>query len=535
MVTRLAIDGGTPVRTAPFGPWWIIGDEERQQIADVMDQAATKWRSRFKLNEFTRAIGLRYGFRHVFATSCGTGALHAAVAAINPDPGDEIITTAVTDIGTLAAILQCNALPVFADWDAATLNMDPADIERRITDRTRAILVVHLFGNPCDMSPIMEIAKRHSLPVIEDCAQAHLAEYRGQKIGTLGDIACFSLGLKTLSTDQGGLVATNDRPLAERASGFLIKGTDVLPTGFKRGAVLGGFYPLTDLHAAIGIAQLGRLDAATDVRRSTAAILDKAFSAFPGFRVAKPHAADKHVYYVYPFVIDPGAAGVTLQRFVAAVRAEGIPDIHGPYLEGVPLHRAGMFVNERTYGRSGFPLVDASGTRRYDYRSLQLPAAERLLPNVGYFHFRNSLTPEDARAMAEAVSKVAAYYQAFPETSQAASGTGDARSSELTAHLKSGNGLLAEGKYGDALWCFHRAIQIDEKSAEAYFGLGCVFNALGQRIEARTAFEMAVEANPRFADAYHWLGGMLVDDEKYEGVFETHALIGTSDPKRVSE
>src|SRR5262245_61883667 len=169
MVAELAIDGGTPVRTRPFGPWWIVADLEREQVLHVLDEAATKWRSRFKLNEFTRAIGQRSGFKHVFGTSCGTGALHAAVAALDLDPGDEIITTAVTDIGTLTGILLQNVLPVFADWNPRTLNMDAADIKHRITDRTKAILVVHLFGNPCDMDPIMDVAESHSLPVIEDC------------------------------------------------------------------------------------------------------------------------------------------------------------------------------------------------------------------------------------------------------------------------------------------------------------------------------------------------------------------------------
>src|SRR5262249_3391104 len=156
----------------------------------------------------------------------GTNAVHACVAAIDPNPGDEIITTPVSDIGTLSGILFQNAVPIFADWVPGTFNTDPADIERKITPRTRAILIVHLYGNPCDMNGIMAVARRHHLPVIEDCSQAHLAEYQGRKVGTIGDIAAFSLGGKTLTTIQGGMVISDNFELARRAMGASRKGAE---------------------------------------------------------------------------------------------------------------------------------------------------------------------------------------------------------------------------------------------------------------------------------------------------------------------
>ena len=172
------------------------------------------------------AVAKRHGVKYALSTDSGSGAIHSAVGAYDFEPGDEIITTPVTDIGTVQGILLQNLIPVFADWDANTLNTEPADIERKITDRTRAILVVHLFGNPCDMDEIMEVARRHDLPVIEDCPQAHLAEYKGRTVGTIGDLGCFSMGGKLLSLGSGGMIITDNEQLARRAKGHSRKGSE---------------------------------------------------------------------------------------------------------------------------------------------------------------------------------------------------------------------------------------------------------------------------------------------------------------------
>ena len=274
----------------------------------------------------------------------------------------------------MLGIILHNAIPVFADWDPETLNTDPADIERRITPRTRAILAVHLYGNPCDMGPILEIARAHDLPVIEDCSQAHLAEYRGQLVGTIGDIGCFSLGGKTLTTDQGGMIITNDEPLARRAMGFSRKGSEMdsalrsslAPTSFRRGgtkgyAFLGDFHPMTDLHAAVGLAQFDRWQEATRVRRQTAAILDEVVPHLPGFKIQKVHPEDRSAYYTYAYTVDEAQAGVSSEQFSAAVQAEGIPDCYPPYIQGRPLYRYPIFADEDTYGQSRYPFVDEQG------------------------------------------------------------------------------------------------------------------------------------------------------------------------------
>ena len=407
---RLAMEGGLPVRARAFGPRWIFDETDRQQVMEVLDRAPWEWRQGYKVREFSGLFAQSYGMKNAIPTGCGTSAIHAAIGALNPSPMDEIITTPVTDIGSVIGILMHNLIPVFVDWDPAAFNMDPADIERKITERTRAILVVHIFGNPCDMDSIMRIAKRHSLPVIEDCAQAHFAEFNGRMIGSFGDMACFSMSLKTLTTDQGGFVLTNDVALAAKARGFLSKGSEQIRGVWEPYWRLGTYSPMTDLQAAIGVAQLAKLEAATRMRETAAKAWDAVFNAFEGFTLPVRRNNDRPVYYVYPYCLDPSKAGCTLEEFVAALKAEGIQDACGPYIKGRPLYRAPLFANSRTYGQSGFPFIDESGLTRVDYRLVKLPVVERMLPNLGYFHYRNSFSDADVRDIARAIEKVATFF-----------------------------------------------------------------------------------------------------------------------------
>ncbi len=170
-----------------------------------------------KVKELERRFAECLGVRHALACSSGTAAVHAAVAAIDPEPGDEIVTTPITDMGALAPILYQGAIPVFADVDPRTLNVTAATLEERLSDRTRAIVVTHLFGNPCDMDPILALAEKHGVPVIEDCAQAYLARCGDRPVGTLGAVGCFSLQQgKHITTGEGGLVVTDDEALARK-------------------------------------------------------------------------------------------------------------------------------------------------------------------------------------------------------------------------------------------------------------------------------------------------------------------------------
>jgi dTDP-4-amino-4,6-dideoxygalactose transaminase len=404
---RQAVDGGAPVRDRPFGPRWAFDDAERRQLMEVIDRAPSEWRSGFKVRELTGLLSEAYGVPHAVAVNSGTAALHAAIGALDFDPADEIITTPVTDVGTVIGCLQQNLIPVFVDWDPVAFNMDPADIERKITERTRAILVVHIFGNPCDMDAIMAIARRRGLAVIEDCAQAHLALYDGRLVGTFGDIACFSTGMKTLTTGQGGFLLTANGDLAARIRGFVGKGSEWDGEKWLPYARLGAFHPMTDVQAAIGVAQLGKLEVGTKAREMTAEILDEAFAALEGFTLPIRRPRDRPTHYVYPYYLDPEAVGGTLSDFTAALRAEGIQDAFGPYLKGRPLYRSPMFTEARTFGTSGYPFRDETGLMRIDYRAIVLPVIEKTLPNLGIMHMRNTMTEADAGDIARAIRKVA--------------------------------------------------------------------------------------------------------------------------------
>ena len=207
---ELAIHGGPRVKTDAFGTGKRFGAEEAKELLEALEQNTLFYHSGTKVKTFLRRFNELYGVRYSVAVSSGTAAIHVALGAAGVTVGDEVITSPITDQGTLIGILYQNAIPVFADLDPRTYNLDPASVEERITPRTKAILVVHLAGTPADMDGIMEVARRHRLKVIEDCAQSWLARFRGKLVGTFDDYGCFSTNdFKHISTGDGGLVTVN--------------------------------------------------------------------------------------------------------------------------------------------------------------------------------------------------------------------------------------------------------------------------------------------------------------------------------------
>ena len=261
----LAINGGTPYRVRPFATYAnasgrSLGDEEKQLLAEVIDSGALNRNDGSKVAALERAWAEMLGVPHAQAVTSGTAALHTAVAALNLEPGDEIITSPITDMGTVIAILACNLVPTFADVDPRTGNITAEAIARQISPKTRAIIVVHLFGQPADMDPILALARQHDLRVIEDCAQAHLAAYQGRLVGTMGDLGCFSFQQsKQMTTGDGGLVVSRDEALAVRARLFSDKGWPRGIPGLRGHLFLGMNYRMTELQGAVGLAQERKL------------------------------------------------------------------------------------------------------------------------------------------------------------------------------------------------------------------------------------------------------------------------------------
>ncbi|MCL2299810.1 MAG: DegT/DnrJ/EryC1/StrS family aminotransferase, partial [Firmicutes bacterium] len=227
MHTQPAIHGGKPVKTTPFGTGKRFGAEELEQLREALEQQTLFYWHGKKVRGFCEKLAGIYGMPYCAAASSGTAAIHTALGALGIAAGDEVITTPITDMGTLIGILYQNAVPVFADLDPHTYNPDPKSIEDCITEKTKAIVVVHLAGNPADMDAVMDIAARHNLKVIEDCAQSWLASYKGKWVGTIGDIGCFSTNeFKHISTGDGGALLTRDELLYRKALMFADKNYD---------------------------------------------------------------------------------------------------------------------------------------------------------------------------------------------------------------------------------------------------------------------------------------------------------------------
>ena len=202
-----------------------FGADELTNLAEVIASGILTSTKGSFVKKLERGCAEKFGIKHVYACSSGTAAVHAAIAALDPEPGDEIVTSPITDMGALAPILYQGAIPAFAEVDPRTWNVTAETIQAALSPRTRAIIVTHLFGNPCDMDDIMALSRLRGIPVIEDCAQAFLARVHGRLIGTIGKIACFSLQQgKHITTGEGGLVGTDDDALARRINLFINKG-----------------------------------------------------------------------------------------------------------------------------------------------------------------------------------------------------------------------------------------------------------------------------------------------------------------------
>ena len=230
-----------------------------------------------KVRELEAGFARLCGASHAVATNTGTAALHVALLALGIGSGDEVITTPLSCIASANPILMQGAKPVFADVDPETYNLDVREVDKCITRRTKAILPVHLFGHPVDLDPLLELASRHSLPVIEDASQATGAQYKGRRVGGFGRVGCFSLyANKIVTSGEGGMIVTGDAGLADRM--LAIRNFGQLPGQHFLHAYLGGNYKMTDLCAAIGCVQLGKIDAYIDRRRQNVDALNAALS-----------------------------------------------------------------------------------------------------------------------------------------------------------------------------------------------------------------------------------------------------------------
>jgi perosamine synthetase len=330
-----------------------LGEAEIELVSDAIRSGtltSTKGEFVKRLEtRFSSKIGSAYGY----ACSSGTAAIHAAISAIDPEPGDEIITTSITDMGALTPILYQGAIPVFADVNPKTLNITAETIAPWIGSRTRAIVVTHLFGNPCDIDPILELARKHAIPVIEDCAQAFLATYGGRNVGTLGTIGCFSLQQgKHMTCGEGGLVVTDDPLLARRLFLFINKCYgygDTTPDHYY----ISLNCRMSEIQGAVALGQLDKLDSSVENRRRLAGQLTARLKDLRGLAPFPVHPQAINTYWKYCLLVDPNKVRNGAGGLAQVLKTRGISS--SPRYIQKPAFMCELFQNKRTFGKSQFP------------------------------------------------------------------------------------------------------------------------------------------------------------------------------------
>lgn len=306
----------------------LVGNEEINSVVEVLFSGALAQGK--KVEEFEEAFAFYIGTKYAVAVSSGTTALHLALLAHGIREGDEVITTPFSFIATANAILFAGAKPVFVDIDEKSFNLDPGKIEEKITSRTKAIIPVHLYGQPCDMDRIMEIAQKYNLVIIEDACQAHGAEYKGQKVGSFGT-GCFSFyPTKNMTTGEGGMITTNDPVIVARARMLRNHGQKERYLH----EVLGYNFRMTDIAAAIGLCQLKKLDHFNEQRRKNAEILNQGLKDLKGIRTPCVSLSAKHVFHQYTIRVTSDFA-ISRDTFREKLIKEGIAaEIYYP----LPIH-----------------------------------------------------------------------------------------------------------------------------------------------------------------------------------------------------
>lgn len=405
---KLAIHGGPVVKQTPFTKGKRFGLEEARHLLEALEQNTLFYHFGTKVKAFLDEFNKLYGTRFSVATSSGTGALHTALGAAGITVGDEIITSPVTDHGTMIGILYQNAVPVFADLNPYTYNMDPASVEAKITKRTKAIIVVHLAGNPCDMDPLMEIARKHRLKVIEDCAQSYLATYKGRLLGTIGDYGCFSTNdFKHISTGDGGIVTVNsgDEQDYYHVHAFADKNYKRLgPVVSRDIASLAPNYRMTELQGAVGIAQVQKLQWICERRYEIGEKISEGLRDLDGIDPPQITDGGKSTYWFYMLRVDETELGCSRNEFSAALKAEGIPNEAGYIPKVLYLHE--LFQSKRAYPESDFPF----GLHDITYAEGDCPHAEKILQSAIKIPISEFYSEQDVEDIIQAIRKVASYY-----------------------------------------------------------------------------------------------------------------------------
>lgn len=355
----LAVDGGEPVRTAPFPSWPVHDEREERLLLEVLRSGKWGELSGDKVTTFAARFAAYQGAEYGICVPNGTMAIQLGLKALDVGPDDEVITTPYTFVATASAALLLGAKPVFVDVRSDTCNLDPDRLAAAITTRTKAIVPVHIGGQPADMDGVMSVANAHGLRVLEDACQAWGAEWNGTRVGAIGDLGCFSFQAgKNINAGEGGIVVTNDPELAEICWSLHNVGR-VRGGEWYQHELLGWNFRMTEWQGAVLLAQLDRLPEQEMIREGSARYLDEALAAVDGLSpIDVDRRVTRHARHLYPVRYDPTAfGGHTRDDFLHALRAEGITCVSAGYVpltSSPAIHRA---IAER-FGRESLAQLD---------------------------------------------------------------------------------------------------------------------------------------------------------------------------------
>jgi dTDP-4-amino-4,6-dideoxygalactose transaminase len=403
---KLALEGGEKIVTRPMPKPLRWGEPELQQLGEAVKQDSLYYWKNKQTALLTERIQKFYPHKFIQPCSSGSAALHIAVAAAGIAPGDEVITSGITDIGTVIGVLFQNAVPVFADLEPFTACLDPADVERKITPKTKAIITVHLAGNPRRIGELKAIADKHKLILIEDCAQAWGALYRGKPVSTVGQISCFSLqDSKQITCGDGGIALSSDEKFGPLLTKFGDKGTNRYDPKDSSTA-LGANYRMSELQAAFVAAQLTRLEDIVAKRSRLGALLTDELAGIPGITAHQVDKEDRCSYWFYMTRLVPEKLRCDRVQFTKALAAEGVTFSNGyiaTALYGMPMFQKHSFFAGR------WPVKELRLTTM-DYTKVKCPVTEEILKTCMLFRVNEAMDEEYIRAVAKAVRKVAKHY-----------------------------------------------------------------------------------------------------------------------------
>ncbi|MGB8700278.1 MAG: DegT/DnrJ/EryC1/StrS family aminotransferase [Thermosynechococcaceae cyanobacterium] len=378
-----------------------LGDEEIQLLTTAIRSGTLTSTKGTFVKQLEKDFADLIGVKYAYACASGSAAVHTAIAAIDPAPGDEIITTSITDMGALTPILYQTAIPVFADVDPRTWNVTAASIEQCLSDRTKAIIVTHLFGNPCEMREIMALAEAHHIPVIEDSAQAFGATHNGQAVGSIGNIGCFSLQQgKHITTGEGGIVTTNDEALARRMYLFINKAWgygDPQPDHY----FLAPNYRMCELQGAVAVAQLSKLHDVVAKRQATAQALTDQLQGLPGIETPYIDPRNTHSFWKYCLTVDgeiiqDGAVGLAKRL------KEDYGIFSAPRYIQKPAFQCQVIRDQQTFGDSRFPF-NLARPEAVDYNPEKFPGTFTGLERVLVLPWNEAYTDQHIDYIASAL------------------------------------------------------------------------------------------------------------------------------------